>query len=422
MHPDYLQRNTILHTMKQSWIDITSEGRCSIALGLLRDGQYELALDSLEQMAEDKIDIPPWLYDIFIYSLGQLGHVDEAVKLLQRRLQTDEDDGKIPLNVWYFLLDECSREHYYEGTKFIWNQMVQSKTLVPSDGMCLGVLNTASRYSDSKLATQVIQHLSTRGVKLGMHHFEALVDCYSQNNDLENALQVLCIMHSAGIQSDEGSTRSIYLALKRSPGLTSVAVDALFSLRSKHEIPISAFNVVIEGLSETGNYDKAMDLYRDVRRFCSSGPDVHTFEPLFKSCTELQTAQFLASEMSAFSIRPSRAIYDQLVYTFALDGDIELAFRYLWEMGRIAAAAGARKSAESWITKRTAVALLRRCIAIKDDRIGDLLEEAKRRGMDLRREFHPPLADAMDDNMGDKLRQGQALETPPPPGTQSMPP
>lgn len=381
--------------MKEAWIDVTPEGRCSVALGLLRDGQYEMALDALEQMTEEGIDIPSWLRDVFIYALGQQGYVDEAVKMLQRQLQSDEDDHKVPLNIWYFLLDECSRELYYEGTKFVWNRMVQSKTLVPSDGICLNVLNTASRYSDSKLATQAIQHLSTRGVKLGMHHFEALVDCYSQNNDLENALGVLCIMNNAGIQSGRGSTRSIHLTLKRSPGLTTAAVDALFSLRRKHEIPVSAFNVVIEALCDTGGHEKAIDLYHEVRRLCSTGPNVHTFEPLFASCTELKTAEFLASEMSALSLRPSRAIYDRLVYIFTVDGDIEAAFRYLWEMGRFAATTGARKSAGSWVTKRTAVALVRRCFARKDDRVWDLLNEGKRRGMDLEQEIHPTLSNRM---------------------------
>lgn len=405
--------------MSQSWIDVTPDGRYSIALGLLRDGQYELALEALEKMSQDEIYVPPWLYDIFTYSLGQLGHVDEAVKLLQRRLQADGGDQKIPLNIWYFLLDECSREFYYEGTKFTWNQMAQSKTLVPSDGICLNVLNTASRHSDSKLATQAIQHLSARGVKLGMHHFEALVDCYSQNNDLENALQVLCIMNNAGIQSDRGSTRSIFLALKRSPHLTTAAVDALFGLRAKHEIPISAFNVVIEGLSETGDHERAVDLYREVRRLCSSGPNVDTFEPLFTSCSELQMAQFLTSEMSAFSIRPSRAIYDQLVYLFALDGDIETAFRYLWEMGRIAATTGARKTSESWITRRTAVTLLKRCAAIKDERMWDLLDAAKRRGMDLSHEIHPRIVADTVSNADHRDTAGHA-HTPPPDKARSM--
>jgi pentatricopeptide repeat protein len=218
-------------------------------------------------------------------------------------------------------------------------------------------------------------------------------------------------MNNAGIHSDRGSTRSIFLALKRSRSLAAVAVDALFSLRAKHEIPISAFNVVIEGLCETGASEKAIELYHDVRRLCSSVPNVHTFEPLFERCTELQTAEFLASEMSAFNIRPSRLIYDQLVYLFALDGDIETAFRHLWEMGRIAATTGVGKTAESWVTRRTAVALLKRCVAIKDERAWDLFDAAKRRGMDLAREIDSPITAPMV-NAGDK--PSLSVETPPP--------
>ncbi|KAL1879349.1 hypothetical protein VTK73DRAFT_7080 [Phialemonium thermophilum] len=401
VHPDYLQRNTVLQTMRESWIELTPDGRYSVAVGLLRDGQYELALDNLDRMINDGIDVPSWLYDIFIYALGQRGFVGEAFSLLQRRLRTDDDGLKVPLNVWYFLLDECSRELHYEGTWFIWSRMVQSRTLVPSDGMCLHVLNTAARHGDAKLATQAVQQLSSRGVRLGMAHFESLIDCYCRNNDIENALQVLCIMANAGIQSDAGSTRSIYLAIKRTPALADVAADALFDLAAKYDIPISAFNVVIEGLSEKGDHTKAIDLYNQVRHLCPSGPNIQTFEILFKKCADLDTAQFLASEMTAFSLKRTQPIYDQLVYLAAVDGDLEVAFRYLWQAGWNEAKVVRRKSAETWIGRRTVVALIRRCFAIKDERLWSLLREAKERGLDLTGDIHPSLIIAMGEDGND---------------------
>ena len=395
VHPDYLQRNTILRAMKERWIDLTPEGESSVVLGLLRDGQHELALNALERLAKNGVAIPPRLYDTFIYVLCQSGFTNEAVKLLRQRLQNNEAQRAIPLSVWYFLLDECSSQLDYEGTKLVWDRMVQPKTLVPADGMCLNILNTASRHGDSKLATLVIQHLSTRGVKLGLQHFEALVDCYSQNNDLENALEVFCIMRNAGIEPDRSSTRSVYLSLKRSPGLAVAAADTLFRLRAKHEIPISAFNAVIEGLCAAGYSDRALDLYHDVRRLCSTCPNLYTFEPLMSNCEDVQTAEFLASEMSAFSVRPSRAMYDQLVYIFTLHGDIEAAFRYMAEMGRAAARGGQRKTAQTWITRRTAIALAKRCFAVKDERVWDLLEAARRRGMDLTQDIPASLVGLM---------------------------
>ncbi len=45
--------------MKERWLDLSPEGLQSVAAGLLRDGQYELALDRLESMtAAAGADVP----------------------------------------------------------------------------------------------------------------------------------------------------------------------------------------------------------------------------------------------------------------------------------------------------------------------------------------------------------------------------
>jgi pentatricopeptide repeat protein len=387
VHPDYILRNRIISEMKERWLDITVDGQCSIALGLLRDGQHEMALDNLEQMMDGGLELPAWLHDIFIFVLSQHGFLDEAVALLQRLHQVKTQN--LPANVWYFVLDECSRQYHYEGTKLAWDTVVQPKILVPSDGICLNVLNTASRYSDAKLATDVIRHLSARNVKLAAHHYEALVDCYANRDDVENALQALCIMaKAAGMgggaaqQPCLASTHSVSLAFKRSASLARVGRDAILRLAETYTVPLAAFNVVVEGLCAGGDDGEAFELYQQIRHLCGCGPDFDTFRPLMERTWDQAAARFLVDEMQAFGVRPTREFYDRLVYLCATGGNLDGAFVALDELKRTFVPGVLPRPGE-WVCKETALAVVRRCVAERDERLWNLLSFARRIGLDL---------------------------------------
>ncbi|KAK3390894.1 hypothetical protein B0H63DRAFT_125371 [Podospora didyma] len=385
VHPDYMLRNKILGDMKKKKMYLKPNGMISVALGLLRDGQYEMALDYLDwTLKVAAADIPHWVFDTFIFTLGKLGFVEEAVEVLQKRPPMAPGSGSGPgsssLGVWYFLLDECSRALRHTGTKYIWDKMVEPGILNPSDGIAVNVLNTAARNADADLANRAIQHLSARRVKLGLHHFEPLVDCYAQSVDLENALQVLCIMSSAGTQPDSASTRSIFALLKQSPRLAENATDLLSNLRKTHEIPIAALNVLLEALCEHGPIEAALGLYREARHLCPLGPNYKTFQLLMAKSENAEVASFLVSEMEFLSIRPQRDMYDHLVRSFALDGSLEVAFGYLSLME----SAGGY----TWLSKRTLLVLLERCFRDEDPRVWGIVDKATtEREMDIRFEL-----------------------------------
>lgn len=106
IHPDYLLRNEIIQEMKERWFGLSPEGWHCLVVGLLRDRQYEMAMDKLEQMRSDQIQIQPWLYDIFTYNLIEIGEIDEAFKMLRHRFEHEKKD--ISPSLWYFLLDTFS--------------------------------------------------------------------------------------------------------------------------------------------------------------------------------------------------------------------------------------------------------------------------------------------------------------------------
>ena len=95
-----------MQEMKEHWFGLSPEGWHSLVTGLLRDRQFEVAMDKLEQMQSDEIRVQPWLYDIFMYQLCEAQELDEAFRLLQYRF--DQDGMEVSPSFWYYLLDTFS--------------------------------------------------------------------------------------------------------------------------------------------------------------------------------------------------------------------------------------------------------------------------------------------------------------------------
>ncbi|KAM7202866.1 hypothetical protein V8F33_002524 [Rhypophila sp. PSN 637] len=396
IHPDYSLRAAILSDMSDNNILLSTDGKISVALGYLRDGQHEMALDYLDEMVAHvggAESIPPWVWDIFIYNLGTLGFVDEAFRLLQERIKSNPSSTISPV-LWNFVLEECSRALHYKGTEFIWNRLVELDLLNPSDGTTLNVLNTAARHKDSALATQAIQHLSAKRIKLGLQHYEPLLDCYATNGDLENALRVLCIMNDAGLQTDPASTRSLYTALKNSPELLATGPDILRSLNDTYkDIPTSAMNVLIESLP-TREWAAAVDIYQQLRQLCRLGPNKRTFDLLREKATSAEEIRFVVTELYMSGLRRDWSMYDALVYAYTLDNKLDDAFRFLEKItGQVNAEVGSSEggttdnsSERRWLRQLTLFALLECCFRHADERAWWLIDEAKGKGFEIGRE------------------------------------
>ncbi|KAF3767582.1 hypothetical protein M406DRAFT_217485, partial [Cryphonectria parasitica EP155] len=306
IHPDYLLRNDVIREMKERWIEILPKGHRYIALGLLRDEQYELALEKLQEMIRNGIVVDPWVYHIFIYVFAKLGFTDDALRIVRYRLDKAKN---VPVNVWYFLLDVCSKHQNHEATTYIWNRAVQAGVVNPSDGIALNVLNMAAAYGDTELATRVIQYLASRGTRLSRPHYEALADAYNVQGNMERAIETYCIMDGAGAEVNQSSTGSLRQALRRNPALIDQAVQAMADLKLRYKVPIGIFNAVLNEMARSDAdhpeeaFGKALDLYRRIREFVPSDPNVETFRNLLWKCTNPDIAQFLVGEMVHFKVR-----------------------------------------------------------------------------------------------------------------------
>jgi hypothetical protein len=240
--------------------------------------------------------------------------------------------------------------------------------------MCTNVLNTAARFGDAQLATDVVRLITKRTSKLDIHHYEALLEAYIGSKDVRSALRILTIMKKAHLEPQEGTIRPIYTYLCSAQHLPSEALRILKALKKAGEpIPIAAVNGILEALIYHGNLDEAVRRYKSLHVLCPGGPNKGTFNTLLQGCSgadKKDLAMFLASEIVATGVRPDALTYDRLILVCIDQDEYEDAFRYLEEMGEMI----------EDLRPGTWSAIVRKCVANKDPRAWHVLGKMKARG------------------------------------------
>ncbi|PKS09125.1 hypothetical protein jhhlp_003739 [Lomentospora prolificans] len=282
VHPDYLLRATILDAMRKDWVEFTPDHRIHVVLGMLRDGQYEMAFDELEELVAEEVPVSYWFYEVFVYAFGKLGFLEEAMRALEYREQ-QADAPAISPNLLYYLLDACSAAYHHHGTTHFWKVAVKENGIVPSDGTLLNVINTAARHTDPELALEALRVTTDRRVQLSFQHFEPIIEAYAGVGDLAGAFRILCVMDRAGIRPGRDATRCLFDALRNTPDQVDACVDILKSLGKSYRVPIAAFNVLVEVLCSSGDIASAEALYNDLPSITTDPPTVTTFHPFLTS-------------------------------------------------------------------------------------------------------------------------------------------
>ncbi len=356
-------------------------------VGMLRDRQLEMVMDTIELLQTERTKINPWLYDLIIYTLCDIEEFDEAIKLMRYRVSSGE--LLVSGTLWSYLLDTASRALHHEATLYVWRKRVESSYLNPPSGVCINVLSTAARHGDFHLATDVFRILGNRNETLRHHHFESLLESYLVSSDLKTAFAILSVMISSGVAPTESSTRPIYLHLCQGPSLPATAMSILRNLHdSDQPIPAPAINVIIESLIHHQDLASAISTYKMLHVLCPLGPTTSTFNILFRGCAKSARkdhAMFLASEMVALKVVPDALTYDRLILVCLEEADtadeghdtdqgLLNAWKYFEEM----------RSLGFWPRGGTVSALAKRCCERGDDRVWGLVGSGGQEGMGKR--------------------------------------
>jgi hypothetical protein len=379
VHPDYALRQQVLDTMKRHWFRIDTADEQNIILGMLRDGQHELAYDKLMGLIGRRERIDLWFLDIFVFVFGHEGYLDEMLQVLYERKRAKGTD-KVAMNLIYYALDQCSSASHYQGTAFAWNAVVRNGQLKPSDGILENVLATAAREGDVELATEVHSMISKRS-RVQIHHYEALVEAFARDKNIAGALRILSIMEQSGLTVFRENTRAVYEALRQDRTLLADAETILRDMANTDRVPMGAISVVLEAKAKELGSEAASELYDDVQRLSGREPSATMIQDMIiNSSTEDKTRAFLDDYKEKISVHenpPARLPmpYNKLISACLDFKELDLAMRFAHQTLDHGGGAEALGTPPPWLGMLTEAA-----IGAEDRRIWEVFDKLKKAG------------------------------------------
>jgi len=235
-------------------------------------------------------------------------------------------------------------------------------------------LTSAARHSDVHIATDVFRILSERGTAFAPHHYELLMSAHLGAGDLRTALTILCIMHSVQLNPDLETLSALRAYLFSDPSAPQNAFELLKQLATERDVPTVAVNAIIMSLVDHNRHADVISTYKSLHQLSTAGPNVHTFNALFRSChrnNDKRTAMFFAAEMVELKIKPDALTYDRLVLVCIREANYEDAWRYYGEMTQ----AGYVPRLGTFVT------MVQVCADAKDERALELVERMVELGL-----------------------------------------
>ncbi|KAF9765411.1 hypothetical protein IL306_002304 [Fusarium sp. DS 682] len=358
IHPDYILRQEIIQLMEQHWFEFTMPVKQNIAVAMLREGQFELAMDKFAQLLEDPGHVDLWVYDIFILEFGREGFFDEMLYILKKRRFAHGSDTPFR-SIQSMALDMFSQGFHHKGTDFLWRAVVNTPILSPSTGVIENVLATGARHGDTELAGQALEKLASRG-KTSQQHNDAFVEAFANAGNVTGALEILNMQQNSGWLVDRGTTRPILQALLKNRDLISGTAAAIRAMHKKGPVPLEALMVTVEALAQTRTSEAAMPLFNDTYFLTGRNPRLTDFGPLLRHAAKTETQYELAmaynSELAKIDTSPvptgkksghnqdsddatipktwmdqvdAGPAFDVIIPACAKMGDFELAFKFI---------------------------------------------------------------------------------------------
>ncbi|KAN0077750.1 hypothetical protein V8E54_006054 [Elaphomyces granulatus] len=338
VHPDYLLRQDIIRTLHDRWLPLSPAGWHHLVAGLIREHQFELALNHIDLLERKGIYVETWLHCLLVYNLCDIEEFDQVLALMKSRMAQDLG---MTMNLWLHVLDVASEALHLAATKYAWKQVVELGFLNPSHGICSNVLTVASRTGDTELGASVIRFFAETEVPLSSEDYEKLAETYVMAGDIYEAFKVLCSMEDSGSSLAESSTRSILTYLIRTRTKPLDAWSMLKRLKaSKRKVPIGCANVVIELCEHATAYDpyaadEAIKFYKELYALCSIGANVVTYNSLIATCRHAKNTEacmFVVKEMAALGVTPDSTTFERLILICLDSGNFRSGYMYFQDL------------------------------------------------------------------------------------------
>ncbi|KAJ8437045.1 hypothetical protein Cgig2_025892 [Carnegiea gigantea] len=272
---------------------------------LVKLGQYSEAADVFNSMRDRKSECPPDVvtFTSIMHMYSICGEIEKCKAVFDTMLAEGLKPNIVAYNT--FLGAYASRGMNEEALG-VFNEIKQSG-LRPDIVSYTSLLNAYGRSRQPDKAREIFDSMRQHNWKPNIVSYNALIDAYGSSGRLAEAVEVLHEMEREGIQPNVVSISTLLAACGRCSEM--VKIDSILSAAERRgiELNLVAYNSAIGSYMNVGEYDKALALYKSMRKKIK--PDCVTYNVLINACCRMskydQAVDFL-DEMTNLKIPMSK--------------------------------------------------------------------------------------------------------------------
>lgn len=296
---------------------LSAEGWHFVVCGLIRENQFELALDHMSEMERKGIPIESWLHKTIVYNLCELEEFEEVYRLMKSRL----DQGyEITERLWSHVLQTAMNASHYDLTRYVWQRMVDLEHLKPSPRMCKQTFAMAAGKEDLTLVVSV-----ARFCKKNNLHLPGYNDFLRNHLGLSldpDTFKTISVIHEAGLPLNASFTNPVLSNLIETNADPREAWQVLKRLKNDgHKIPLESVQIITElcehmAPGDPSVVDDALGFYRDLESLCPDGADVEVFNSFIRICrnaNRYDSGMIILKEMTNHGVVPNKMTFETLI-------------------------------------------------------------------------------------------------------------
>lgn len=306
--------------------------------GLLREHQFEMALEQVSLMERKDIPIENWLHSMMVYHFCDFQEFDEVYRLMRARVEQGHD---MTAALWMHVLETAAQAGHFSTVRYVWHRRVELGYLHPSAETCSKVLEYAAYVGDVQQANSVFRYLEVNNMTLGTQEYVQLIRANIGASRLATVFELMCTMHEEGVIVPESATEPFSAHMIEHNTDPRAAWQMLKHLKNaKRSIPLDAVRVIVEVCKCKASddplvVDDALGFYKELYTLCPGGADLQVFNTLIGMCRNAknrEAAMFLVKEMAALGVIPDAATFETLIMMCLEAGNYRSAYMYLQDL------------------------------------------------------------------------------------------
>ncbi|KAG5248186.1 pentatricopeptide repeat-containing protein [Salix suchowensis] len=338
-----------------------------------KEGNIDDAEKLVDEMREDGLSPDVVTFNARISALCSSGKVLEASRIF-RDMQIDDVLGLPQPNIitYNLMLGGFCKEGMLEEARVLFEKMKESENLMNTESYNIWLLGLVrnGKFLEAQL---VLKEMVDMGMEPNVYSYNIVMDGLCKNGMLFDARMLLRLMTSSGVLPDT-VTYSTLLHGYCHAGKVFEANNVLREMMRNdcspnnytcnillyslgYVIDTVTCNIVIDGLCNNGQLDKAIEIVSgmwthgsaalgnlgnsyislvddsDSRKKCM--PDLISYSTIISGLCKagrVDEAKKKFIEMTGKNLHPDSAIYDAFIHSFCKEGKISSAFRVLKDM------------------------------------------------------------------------------------------